>query len=118
MKWLMLSIVPVKNDKDKLTQWIFIATDISRIKHLQQQNEKLTLVDYLTELPNRQFFWNSLENYITQGMPCYVLYIDIENFKVINDELGHSYGDDILALVAEQLKKSVKKRRCCSKNWR
>lgn len=109
MKWLMLSIIPIKNGHDKLSQWIFIASDISRIKHLQQQNEKLTLIDNLTELPNRQYFWNALESYIARGMPFYVLYIDIANFKIINDEFGHKVGDEVLFLISEQIKKSVKK---------
>ncbi|NMP30758.1 EAL domain-containing protein [Thalassotalea sp. M1531] len=109
MKWLMLSIIPVKNSQDKLSQWIFIATDISRVKHLQQQNEKLTLIDNLTELPNRQYFWNALESFIARGMPFYVLYVDITNFKIINDEFGHNIGDEVLFLISEQIKKSVKK---------
>ena len=108
MKWLMLSIIPIKNEQENLTQWIFITTDISRIKHLQQQNEKLTLIDHLTELPNRQYFWNALEGHIAQSISCYVLYIDIENFKIINDEMGHAFGDEVLVLIAEQLKNSVK----------
>lgn len=109
MKWLMLSILPIKNDKDKLSQWIFITSDISRVKHLQQQNEKLTLIDNLTELPNRQYFWNALESYIAKGLPFYVLYIDIANFKRINEEFGHKIGDEVLFLISEQIKKSVKK---------
>ena len=109
MKWLMLSIIPVKDKGDKLTQWIFIASDISRIKHLQQQNEKLTLIDHLTELPNRQYFWNALEGYIVRAMPCYVLCLDIKNFKVVNNEMGHKVGDEVLFLISEHIKKSVKR---------
>ncbi|MFD2165072.1 putative bifunctional diguanylate cyclase/phosphodiesterase [Thalassotalea euphylliae] len=109
MKWLMLSVIPVKDDSGKVIQWIFIATDISRVKHLQQQNEKLTLVDNLTELPNRQYFWNALESFIARRIPFYVLYIDVENFKIVNDDFGHSVGDEVLFLISEQLRKTTKK---------
>ncbi|MAG76774.1 MAG: diguanylate phosphodiesterase [Colwelliaceae bacterium] len=109
MKWFMLSIIPIRSPLGKLNQWVFITSDISRLKHLQQQNEKLTLIDNLTELPNRQYFWNALETLIAAAIPCYIVYIDIENFKRINDELGHAKGDEVLSYVSEHIRKSVKR---------
>ncbi len=108
MKWFMLSISPIKDQNQKLKQWMFLISDISRVKHLQQQNEKLTLIDHLTELPNRQYFWNAIDNFISQKTPFYVLYIDIKNFKVINEEFGHKVGDEVLVLIAEQIQHLLK----------
>ncbi len=109
MKWFMLSVIPVKNNKLKLQHWLFLVSDISRVKHLQQQNEKLTLIDHLTELPNRQYFWNAIDNLIAQQTPFFTLYIDIKNFKAINEEFGHTTGDEVLILIAEQIQQVLKK---------
>lgn len=109
MKWFMLSITPINDDRHNLKHWMFLVSDISRVKHLQQQNEKLTLMDNLTQLPNRQFFWNTVDNFIQQKKPFYILYIDIKNFKVINDEFGHKVGDEVLVLIAEQIQQVLKK---------
>lgn len=109
MKWFMLSITPIKDDKHNVKHWMFLTSDISRLKHLQQQNEKLTLMDSLTELPNRQYFWNTIDNFTQQKKPFYILYIDIKNFKVINEEFGHKVGDEVLKLIAEQIQQVLKK---------
>ncbi|REL30399.1 putative bifunctional diguanylate cyclase/phosphodiesterase [Thalassotalea euphylliae] len=108
MKWLMVSAIPVSDGNSSACQWIFIISDITQLKHLQEQNEKLTLIDHLTELPNRQFFWNALDTAIARNYSCYVLFIDIEHFRVVNDELGHRIGDEVLLFIAEQLRSSIK----------
>ena len=109
MKWFMVSIVPVTGNDHLLNHWLFLISDISRVKYLQQQNEKLTLIDNLTELPNRAYFWNALDSMITSNMPFYLVLVDIHNFKTINDEFGHTTGDEVLTLIAEKLRLMVKK---------
>ena len=109
MKWFMVSVIPIMDEQHMLQHWLFLVSDISRVKYLQQQNEKLTLMDNLTELPNRAYFWNALDSLISQSVPFYLIFVDINNFKLINDEFGHSVGDEVLTLIAEKLNQIVKK---------
>lgn len=81
-----------------------------------QAEEKLvyeTLHDPLTDLPNRRLFFNRLEHSYTWSKRnpdsfCAVLYLDINKFKTINDNLGHEAGDDMLKQVACRLKSTVR----------
>lgn len=60
--------------------------------------------DFLTGLPNRSKFMEDLEKLIAQKRPCTVMMLDIDDFKKINDSLGHTAGDEALKQVAERLK--------------
>ncbi len=60
--------------------------------------------DFLTGLPNRSKFMEDLEKIIGRKRPCTVMMLDIDDFKKINDTLGHSAGDDALRQVADRLK--------------
>ncbi|GGZ74966.1 putative bifunctional diguanylate cyclase/phosphodiesterase [Paraglaciecola chathamensis] len=102
-KWIKLAIYPVKTDFQQITHWVFIVNDISQVKHLLQNNEKLTHYDALTDIPNRQYFWMQLEQSVSNAMPFYVLYLDIKNFKRINEIHGHSRGDQIIKELVERL---------------
>ena len=110
MKWLKLSMHPIRNGKNKVTHWLFLLSDVTRIKHLQQQNQQLALYDRLTELPNRQFFWQMLDNMTSLDAPFYILYIDINRFKYINDVYGHTAGDELLATLTERFSAVIKKK--------
>ncbi|GAC32374.1 putative bifunctional diguanylate cyclase/phosphodiesterase [Paraglaciecola polaris] len=102
-KWLKLAIYPVKTDFQQITHWVFIVNDISQVKHLLQNNEKLTHYDALTDIPNRQYFWMQLEQSVNNAMPFYLLYLDIKNFKRINEIHGHSRGDQIIQELVERI---------------
>ena len=70
--------------------------------------------DALTDLPNRIFFLEHLERSIVRskqetGIEFAVLFFDIDDFKVVNDSLGHAIGDKLLIAVAERLKHNVRK---------
>lgn len=103
-KWIKLSIYPVKADFQQITHWVFMVSDISQVKHLLQNNEKLTYYDALTDIPNRQYFWMQLEQSVNNAMPFYVLYLDIKNFKRINEIHGHSRGDQIIKELVERIR--------------
>ncbi|GLO60071.1 hypothetical protein MACH09_05790 [Vibrio sp. MACH09] len=94
-RWLQVTICPV-TDKDAVNYWVFLVTDVSREKYLQQSNEKLTYFDVLTGLPNRQYFWQCLQNAIELNRDFYVLQIDVKHLKRINETYGYSAGDQIL----------------------
>ena len=82
------------------------------LKVSDARNKKLAYVDYLTELPNRVAFTEYLEytlSTLKKGHILPIMYIDLDNFKEINDTLGHSYGDELLIDCAERLKQVIDK---------
>jgi diguanylate cyclase (GGDEF)-like protein len=102
-KWLKLSIHPIKSETQRVQNWLFSVSDVTQIKYLLRRNEKLTHFDALTDLPNRQYFWQNLENKIKQNRPFYLLYIDIKQFKRINELHGHLVGDEVIKDLSKRL---------------
>lgn len=83
-----------------------------QLKKSDEHNKKLAYVDYLTELPNRTAFTEYLDYVLAnlkRGHIVAIMYIDIDNFKDINDMLGHSYGDELLIDCTERLKSVLDK---------
>lgn len=78
----------------------------------QRRNEdalrQLADHDALTGLPNRAVFSNRLEAPLSRQIAVAVMFIDLDDFKQINDELGHNVGDRVLATAAERIKATVK----------
>ena len=95
-KWIKLALHPVRGEQQQIKHWLLIASDITQVKYLLQSNEKLTHFDVLTELPNRQYFWQQLEQSISKGHPFFLLYLDIKHFKKVNEIHGHLVGDKII----------------------
>lgn len=78
-------------------------TDISEDKKRDLRIEQLAYVDMLTGLPNRVAFLKELAKAIAAGAEGALLYIDLDDFKDINDTFGHAFGDKVLLQVAERL---------------
>ena len=102
-RWLHLTICPVKDINSEFNYWLFLLTDVSREKYLQQSNEKLTYFDVMTNLPNRQYFWQSLEGAIDRNSSLFVLQINIKHIKRVNEVYGYSIGDDAIKEVTSRL---------------
>lgn len=114
-KWLHLALYPIKDKDKKVRNWVFNVSDITRIKYLVERNEKLVLSDTVTGLANRQSFWQSLERLINNGQPFFVLYLDIRDFKQINELYGHQRGDRVLRDLAARLRRVVHSDHMCAR---
>jgi diguanylate cyclase (GGDEF)-like protein len=89
-----------------------IITNISDYKNAAEKAEYLAYHDPLTNLPNRYLFNDRLQQAITyverEKKMLAILFLDLDNFKQINDTIGHKAGDQLLRGVADRLMKSVR----------
>jgi diguanylate cyclase (GGDEF)-like protein len=86
--------------------------DVSERKALEEQLRKLAFHDPLTLLANRSLFWNRVEHALTLAQRSQqqvaVMFLDLDNFKNVNDSLGHDAGDRLLQAAAQRLVKSTR----------
>lgn len=105
--WNELSITPVFDDAGELTQFVGVQLDITERKQSEQKVHNMAFYDPLTQLPNRRFLMNRLEIAIalSQRNNKYgaVMFMDLDNFKPLNDNYGHSIGDLLLIEVANRI---------------
>ena len=105
--WIENRINPVRDSDHKLTALEGILIDINDQKIAQTETARLTYTDLLTGLPNRMAFMEWLQKAFAaakQGSkPFALLYLDLDDFKDINETLGHSLGDELLKAVAQRL---------------
>ncbi|GAE27624.1 diguanylate cyclase/phosphodiesterase [Halalkalibacter wakoensis JCM 9140] len=78
--------------------------DISSRKQQEEEIQQMAFHDYLTGLPNRFMLEKKLNDEIVQGQEIAVLFIDLDRFKIINDNMGHHVGDLLLKEVTTRLK--------------
>ncbi len=109
-KWM--SITAVKNGYGETTQYVAIFSDITERKQAEEEIRNLAFYDALTQLPNRRFFLErfhaALASSARYGDHGAVLFLDLDRFKLLNDSLGHDYGDLMLVEVASRIKSCVR----------
>lgn len=102
-----LQMVPYLND---LT--LAIIREITDRKRAEERIHRLAYFDTLTGLPNRQLFQQQLSTAIERAkesnLKVAALYVDLDNFKRINDTLGHSFGDVVLKTIAKRLDSCIR----------
>jgi diguanylate cyclase (GGDEF)-like protein/PAS domain S-box-containing protein len=100
-------IVPLRDDAGGITHWLAGQRDITKRKSLEESLRYQALHDPLTGLPNRLLFMDRLEHALSlasrQTRLIMVLFVDLDDFKVVNDSLGHEAGDTLLVAVAKRL---------------
>ncbi len=112
--WMEVDVMPVVDAGGGLvTHWVAVARDITRRKAAESEIKHLAFYDPLTQLPNRQLLMERLQEALTQNdlQPTEgsLMFIDLDNFKALNDTLGHHKGDLLLQQVAERLSGCVRK---------
>ncbi|MGI8561560.1 MAG: PAS domain-containing protein, partial [Luteimonas sp.] len=105
--WNELHLAPVHAEDGSVTHFVGIQRDVShRQKHEQELAHRATH-DQLTGLPNRQLLHDRLQQAIRNaeryGRKATVLFLDLDDFKLVNDSLDHAAGDQALCMVAERL---------------
>ncbi|GLH72990.1 hypothetical protein GETHLI_14920 [Geothrix limicola] len=110
--WEVASISPIRDDNGVITHFVGIKEDITEIKRLQGQLEHLARHDQLTGLPNRFLFNDRLQQALLQakrrGTRFAVLFLDLDEFKEVNDTLGHDAGDAVLVAAAERMSHCIR----------
>ncbi|HYD77250.1 bifunctional diguanylate cyclase/phosphodiesterase [Ramlibacter sp.] len=110
--WVDLDVSPVWDRERKLTHWVAVGRDVTERKLAEEKIQHLAFYDPLTKLPNRQLLMDRLHaalNDPARPREGALMFIDLDNFKVLNDTLGHQKGDLLLQLVAERLRSCVAK---------
>ncbi len=106
-------ITPLRNGEGPIAYFVAVQNDITQRKQEGERDHFLAYHDALTGLPNRALLLNSLAEAILRARrsrrKLAVYFVDLDNFKPINDSFGHTVGDRLLVAVGERLSAAVRK---------
>ena len=110
--WAQLHVAPVGGSEGRRTHRVCVLTDMTSTMDYQAQLEHQANHDALTGLPNRNLCSDRLAQAISYaqryGHTVWVAFVDLDNFKLVNDNLGHDAGDQLLRTVAARLSACVR----------
>ncbi|WP_220741483.1 EAL domain-containing protein, partial [Shewanella algidipiscicola] len=102
-----LTVDAIYDEQGVLSHYVGVFSDISRRKQQEEELRKLTNNDLLTNLPNRSSLMVTLGNLVKKDTHHTLMILDLDNFKKINDSLGHQVGDELLIKVAHRIEATV-----------
>ena len=107
-----LAISAVKDPGNRVTHYVGSFADVTRQREAESKAEHLAYFDALTDLPNRMLLHDRLDHALSWSARsqdyCALLFVDLDNFKKVNDTVGHHAGDQLLVKAAQRLKASVR----------
>jgi len=110
--WTLATKLPIRDESGKVIGLVGITRDINEIRETEVALQHLATHDSLTDLPNRFLAVDRLSQLLARAKRSdtafAVLFMDIDRFKDINDSRGHEFGDHLLRVVAQRLRKSVR----------
>ena len=103
----------IRNPQGEAVGLVIVNRDITQRKRAEERLEHQSFHDSLTDLPNRSLFLDRLQRSVAvsrrhSDFKCAVLFIDIDEFKVFNDSLGHALGDRLLVQIAQRLRAGLR----------
>lgn len=103
-----LSATATRGPTGDAQEYIVVLTDVTSRKHREERTLRLAMHDALTDLANRRLFIQRLDQVLAAarvgGETVALLFIDLDGFKLINDQHGHAVGDEVLKAVATRLR--------------
>jgi diguanylate cyclase (GGDEF)-like protein len=110
--WEQVSISPVLDASGGIVNFVALMEDITEKRQAEETIRRLALHDTLTGLPNRYRFQEELAGALARnkrrGTRLGLVFLDLDGFKAINDNLGHEAGDEVLVEVAARLGRCVR----------
>ncbi len=110
--WTSTTKLPLRDADGTIIGLLGITREINDLKQREMDLQFIATHDLLTSLPNRYLFFDRMEQSINRAKrydyKLGVIYIDLDNFKSINDQYGHAFGDQILANVGDLLQKHIR----------
>ena len=108
-----LTISALRDSSGNTERYIALFSDLTPVKLQERKLERIAHYDVLTGLPNRALLGKLLHETLTRAKPAgervAIAYIDLDNFKAINDRHGRSIGDQLLVTVAQRMRRSLRR---------
>jgi diguanylate cyclase (GGDEF)-like protein/PAS domain S-box-containing protein len=108
-----LNVDAITDEDGKISHYVGVFSDITSRKVTEKELLKLSNTDPLTDLPNRSFFQASHSNIVRRDTQHALICMDMDNFKKINDSLGHQTGDVLIKQIAKRLQKMAGTKATC-----
>ncbi|MGP4070961.1 sensor domain-containing protein [Piscibacillus sp. B03] len=117
IKWVEEQAIPIFDENGNITQIDGVLVDFTERKLHEQEMEFIANHDHLTGLKNRRNFEAHAQKLMSKRkkVPFWLIYLDLDNFKSINDSLGHDIGDQVLTLTATRLNNIIEDRGVCAR---
>jgi len=110
--WVEILSTPERDEQGKIIGYHRISRNITERKLMEDRVRQLAFHDHLTNLPNRRLLLDhmglAIASNTRSGSHSAILFLDLDNFKLLNDNYGHAVGDLMLIEMAHRLKKSVR----------